>query len=102
MQRGADSATDESTLLQQICDIVVEEAGYRLCWVGRAENDEAKSVRPVAQAGFEAGYLITLNITWADTERGQGPTGTCIRTRQTVLAKDIATDPKMIPGAPRR
>jgi PAS domain S-box-containing protein len=90
-------ATDEATLLQQICDVVVEEAGYRLCWVGRAENDEAKTVRPVAQAGFEAGYLATLNITWADTERGRGPTGTCIRTGQTAISKRIATDPKMIP-----
>jgi PAS domain S-box-containing protein len=90
-------AVDEPTLLQQICQIVVEEAGYRLCWVGRAENDEAKSVVPLAQAGFEEGYLQTLNITWADTERGQGPTGTCIRTGRTTLAKDIATDPKMIP-----
>jgi PAS domain S-box-containing protein len=90
-------ATDESGLLQQICNIVVEEAGYRLCWVGRAESDEAKSVLPIAQAGFEEGYLKTLNITWADTERGQGPTGTCIRTGQTTLAKDIATDPKMVP-----
>ena len=90
-------ATEESGLLQQICDLIVEEAGYRLCWVGRAENDEAKSVRAIAQAGFEAGYLATLNITWADTERGRGPTGTCIRTRETVVTKRIATDPKMIP-----
>ena len=89
-------ATDESALLQQICRIVVEEAGYRLCWVGHAENDDAKSVRPVAQAGFEEGYLDTLNITWSDSERGRGPTGTCIRTRQTVVVKDIATDPTMI------
>jgi serine phosphatase RsbU (regulator of sigma subunit)/anti-sigma regulatory factor (Ser/Thr protein kinase)/putative methionine-R-sulfoxide reductase with GAF domain len=90
-------STDESTLLQQICDIAVEEAAYRFCWIGWAEHDEAKSVRPVARSGFEAGYLDNLNITWADTERGRGPTGTCIRTRQTVVAKDIATDPKMIP-----
>ncbi len=90
-------ATEESTLLQQVCDLIVEEAGYRLSWVGRAENDAAKSVTAIAQAGFEAGYLATLNITWADTERGRGPTGTCIRTRETVVAKHIATDPKMIP-----
>ena len=90
-------ATDESTLLQQICDLVIEEAGYRLCWVGFAEHDAAKSVRPVAQAGFDAGYLDTLHLTWADTERGRGPTGTCIRTRQTVLSKHIATDPTMLP-----
>jgi PAS domain S-box-containing protein len=90
-------ATDESALLQKICDIVVEEAGYRFCWVGSAENDEGKSILPVAKAGFEAGYLDTLKITWADTERGRGPTGTCIRTRQTVVARDIATDPRMAP-----
>jgi PAS domain S-box-containing protein len=90
-------AVNEPTLLQQICQIVVEDAGYRLCWVGQIENDEAKSVRPVAQAGFEEGYLNTLKITWADTERGRGPTGTCVRTGQTTVAKNIATDPNMIP-----
>jgi PAS domain S-box-containing protein len=90
-------ATEESALLQRICDLIVEEAGYRLCWVGRAENDEAKSVRAIAQAGFEAGYLATSNVTWADTERGHGPIGTCIRTRETVVTKHIATDPQMIP-----
>ena len=90
-------ASEESTLLQQICDLIVEEAGYRLCWVGRAENDAAKSVTAIAQAGFEAGYLATVNVNWADTERGRGPTGTCIRTRKTVVAQHIATDPRMIP-----
>ncbi|HYA17948.1 MAG TPA: SpoIIE family protein phosphatase [Bryobacteraceae bacterium] len=88
-------ATEEPGLLQQICDVIVEEAGYRLCWVGRAENDEAKSVTPIAHAGFEAGYLATLNVTWADTERGHGPTGTSIRTRQTVVMRHIASDPAM-------
>ena len=90
-------ATDESALLQQICQIVVEQAGYRLCWVGYAEQDDAKTVRPVAQAGFEEGYLKTVNITWADTERGRGPTGTCIRTGRPSLVKDIATDPRFAP-----
>jgi phosphoserine phosphatase RsbU/P len=90
-------ATEESGLLQRICDLIVEEAGYRFCWVGSAENDESKSVRPIAQAGFAAGYLDALNITWANTERGRGPTGTCIRTGETVVMKHIASDPRMAP-----
>jgi PAS domain S-box-containing protein len=90
-------ATDESALLQEICRIVVEEAGYPLCWVGRADNDDAKSVLPVARAGFDEGYIEGLNITWADSERGRGPIGTCIRNRQTMVVKNIATDPAMIP-----
>ena len=90
-------ATNELTFLQQICDVIVNEGGYRLCWVGRAENDDAKSVLPLAQAGYDGGYLDSLNITWADDERGRGPVGVGIRTRQTVLVKSIATDPRMAP-----
>lgn len=90
-------STDETALLQQICQIVVEQAGYLLCWVGYAEHDEAKSVRPVAQAGFEEDYLKTADITWADTERGHGPTGTCIRTGQMFVVKDIATEARFAP-----
>jgi PAS domain S-box-containing protein len=90
-------ATDESTLVQQICRIVVEEAGYRLCWVGYAADDAAKTVRPIAQAGFEAGYLKSLNVTWGDSERGRGPTGTCIRTGHIQMVKDMATDPRLAP-----
>lgn len=90
-------ATDEAEFLHRICDLIVAEGGYRFCWVGSADKNEAKSVRPLAQAGSEKGYLTTLNITWADTERGRGPTGTSIRTRQTVLARNIATDAGMAP-----
>ncbi len=90
-------ATDELPFLQQLCDLVVQEAGYRLCWVGYAEGDAAKSVRPLAHAGFDDGYLQNLRITWSDTERGQGPTGTCIRTGETVLVRNVATDLRMTP-----
>jgi sigma-B regulation protein RsbU (phosphoserine phosphatase) len=90
-------ATDESALLRQICQIIVEEAGYRLCWVGYAEADAARTVRPIAQAGSDDGYLAAARITWADTERGRGPTGTCIRTGEMQIAKDIATDPRLAP-----
>ena len=90
-------ATEESKFLQQICDLIVEEGGYRLCWVGRAEHNESKSVLPLAMAGFSKGYVESLEVTWADSERGQGPAGASIRTRQTVIARDIDRDPRMSP-----
>ncbi len=90
-------ATDESYLLHEICRIVVEIGGYRLAWVGFAEQDEDKTVRPAAQAGFEESYLEMLDITWADDERGRGPTGTAIRTSKTVITQDILTDPRYAP-----
>ncbi len=88
-------ATDERTLMSDICHIIVEEAGFRFCWLGCAEDDERRSVVPLASAGFEEGYLEHLQISWGDTERGRGPTGTCIRNHAVVLTRDIADDPKM-------
>lgn len=90
-------ATDESEWLAQVCRIIVDEAGYRFCWVGRAERDEMKRVTAVAEAGFNEGYLNTVDVTWMDTERGRGPTGTCIRTRRHQIVKNTATDPTFAP-----
>jgi PAS domain S-box-containing protein len=90
-------ATDEAHLLGEICRVIVEQGGYRMAWVGFAENDAARTVRPVASAGYEAGYLETLHITWADEPRGRGPTGTAIRTRQPAVCRDMHTDPRFAP-----
>ena len=88
-------ATDEQSLLEEICRIVCEEAGYRVAWVAYAEHDEAKSVRPAAWTGTEEGYLANLGITWADTQHGWGPTGTAIRSGKSCCIQDFATDPRM-------
>lgn len=90
-------AADESEYLSEVCKIVVEDCGHAMVWIGFAETDEEKTVRPVAQAGFEHGYLDTLKITWADTERGRGPTGTAIRTGAVSGCRNMLTDPKFAP-----
>jgi sigma-B regulation protein RsbU (phosphoserine phosphatase) len=90
-------ATDESSLLNQICGLIVEQAGYRFCWVGRAEQDEQHTVTPIAKAGHEDGYLKLANVSWADVERGRGPTGTCIRTGKIQIVKNFATDRRLAP-----
>lgn len=90
-------ATDESALLQEVCRIIIDEAGYRFCWVGHAEEDETKAVKPLAQAGVEEGYLKLAKVTWSDTERGRGPTGTCIRTGQTQMVQNLVADPRSAP-----
>ena len=90
-------ATDEQSLLDDICRIVCDEAGYRMAWVGYAENDDEKTIRPVAWAGVEEGYLAEANITWADTARGRGPTGTAIRNRESACIQDFTTAPRAVP-----
>ena len=90
-------ATDEPAFLQQVCRIINEDCGYAMVWIGFAENDENKTVRPIASAGFEEGYLETMRITWADSERGRGPTGTSIRTGQPSICRNMLTDPAFLP-----
>ena len=90
-------ATEETAYLQEVCKNIVEDCGHAMVWIGYAENDDGQSVRPVASAGFEAGYLETLNITYADTERGRGPTGTAIRTGRISICRNMLTDPLFAP-----
>ena len=90
-------AADEKEFLSRLCEIIVHLGGYHLAWVGFAGNDEHKTVAPVAQAGFEEGYLEKIHITWADTERGRGPTGTAIRSGEPYICKNLLTDPRFAP-----
>ncbi len=88
-------AGNEQKLLDDICHAVCEKAGYRMAWVGFVEHDEAKTVRPVAWAGVDNGYVAALDVSWADTERGRGPTGTAIRTGRTEVCQDFVADPSV-------
>ncbi len=88
---------NEQEMLNELCRIIVSYGGYRLAWIGLKEQDQAKSVRPVAYHGQEGGYLESIDITWADMEKGHGPTGKAIRTGKPSFAMDIMTDPDFAP-----
>lgn len=90
-------ANDEISLTNKICTLLVEVGNYRLAWIGFAEKNNQKSVTPVASAGFEDGYLETLKISWADTARGRGPTGSAIRLGKAVISHNIWTNPEFKP-----
>src|SRR5271156_11080 len=90
--RAVQRSTDERALLPQVCEAIVHVGKYRLCWVGLARQNAGKTVEPVAQAGFESGYLNQLNITWGKARRGRGPTGTAIRTGEASVCQHILLD----------
>ncbi len=90
-------ATSEFELLQRVCDILVDQGCYRMAWAGYAERNEARTVRPVAVAGADEGYLASVKITWADDRLGHGPTGTAIRTRRPSVVRDIMNNEDFVP-----
>ena len=90
-------STQEQQLMADMCHAIVELGGYHLAWIGLVELDAAKSIRPVASAGNESGYLELLRLTWADSERGQGPAGRSVRLGMPQVAANIGTDPFFAP-----
>src|SRR5450830_780509 len=90
-------ATGNNELLQDICDAIVLQSSYRLAWVGYVQHNESKSIKIMARAGHDEGYLDAMQLTWAETERGMGTSGRAIRSGATQLCQDIASDPQYLP-----
>lgn len=85
-------ASDEPALLQEICRVIVEVAGYRAAMVVRAEHDEARGITTLAQLGFEPSQGEFKSLTWSDSEEGRSATGTAIRTGEPCVVNDVRQD----------
>lgn len=95
ISRALHDTEDEASYLQHVCQIVVNDCGHSMVWIGFAEQDANRSVRPVASAGLDEADLGKLRISWADTDRGRGPTGTALRTGRPSLCRDMRADPSI-------
>ena len=91
-------ATDEQVLLNEICRIAVEIGGYRMAWIGYAQDDAEQSIRPVAHAGAGASYLKDIQLSRsADRAEGRGPVGQALRSNQVVVVEDLQRDASFQP-----
>lgn len=84
---------DEAKYLQQVCQIVVDDTDFAMVWIGFAQDDVDKSIRPMASAGFRDDYIKTLKLSWDDSAAGRGPAGVAVRTGAMCLCNNIHTDP---------
>ncbi len=86
-------AVSEEKLLAAIARIAVESGGYRMAWVGYAESDAGKTIRPVSIAGVEEGYFSEISVSWDESlPTGRGPAGLTIRGGAAVVCQNIETD----------
>ncbi|HWD96152.1 MAG TPA: EAL domain-containing protein [Acidimicrobiales bacterium] len=81
-------ASDEASLIANICRSIVHASEYMLAWVGYVEHDADQSVRFVAAHGATE-FLDGLRVSWGDNEFGHGATGEAIRSGTTHVIKDI-------------
>ena len=84
--------TNENELLASVCRILVDIGGMSVAWIGYAENDDRKTVRPVARFGLGGDFLDDIDVVWSDTEFGRGTTGTAIRDGHAVVLNDVGAD----------
>ncbi len=88
---------NEQNLLDEICQIIVNAGEYKFAWIGYAKEDEFKTILPVAQAGYEKGYLEKVKISYDDNALGQGPSGLAIRTKEISIINDSQHDVRYSP-----
>jgi PAS domain S-box-containing protein len=86
----------EAELINAISTLIVEVGGYRMAWIGYVEHDAAKTIRPVAKYGYEAGYLDGRHFSWdAHSEFGRGPSGNAVRSGQPQAHPDLLDIPQL-------
>jgi len=85
-------AASENELLAEMCQIAVDEGGYRFSWFGQPIHDPGKTVVSLATSREHREYLDTVHISWGEGPLGQGPTGAAIRTGVTVTVPNFSLD----------
>ena len=70
--RALVKADSERELLEAVCRIVCDVAGYRMAWIGMAENDRQRSVRPIAWGGYNNGYVEKVECDLGGGRKGKG------------------------------
>ena len=89
-------ASDKSELLNRICQAIVEVGGYKMAWVGVVSQDSQKTVKPLAYAGYDDGFLSNVRVTWAEEEKNLCPTGTAIVSREPFVVNNILNHPDVM------
>jgi diguanylate cyclase (GGDEF)-like protein/PAS domain S-box-containing protein len=90
-------AEEELAELQEVCRLIVEVGNYPFAWIGYAEQDERKTLRPMAHHGLTGEHLYESGLTWDDRGSGMGAAGIAIRTGQPTLIRNAQQDTRMEP-----
>ena len=86
-------ADNEQSLLDDICRIICDQAGYRMAWVGYV-NDRHVTLHPVAWAGAELGYIEEALAIWAGMDPCYAPPAVAALTGKIAGFENFADAPE--------
>jgi len=89
VSRFAMTTTNETELLQHLCDEIVAFGDYSLAWIGEPSETEAGVVNICFAAGRTAYLYKDIVSSLSSKESGSGPTGVAMRTGITQIANDL-------------
>jgi HD-GYP domain-containing protein (c-di-GMP phosphodiesterase class II) len=84
----------KSDLLQKICDVIISVGGFRMVWIGIAQN--SRTIKPLAYSGIVDEYLEPRKLT-LDQKEGFGyPSAKAICEEKPYLVQDIVKAPQAV------
>jgi diguanylate cyclase (GGDEF)-like protein/PAS domain S-box-containing protein len=85
----------EGELWTQSCRQLIIAGKFKMAWVG-IKSDDYRIV-PLASYGDDDGFLSHTTIHWDESLLGKGPSGIAIRSGETVVWRDLITNPDFSP-----
>jgi PAS domain S-box-containing protein len=86
----------QEELFKKICEILVNEGGFHMAWVGW-NNPDTHQLEPVASSGDVDRYLEKAKIYSDERPHGQGPSGITFRTGEAYICNDMLEDLVTLP-----
>lgn len=80
------NAVSKEEYLNKICQTIIRESDLALVWVGFIRDNY---IKPEFYAGPAEGYIKDLSIEIHEGPTSQGPTGSAVRSRESVVCNDI-------------
>jgi putative nucleotidyltransferase with HDIG domain len=90
-------ANSTDMLIAEVCNAITSQSPYLLAWVGKAEDDQDKTIKVLGGAGTALDYIEKIAVSWSDQHvTGLGPAGLAVRSNQITIVVDTEVDPGFI------
>ena len=87
-------ANNREEMFQRICDIAVQQGGFKMTWIGIIDGD---IVSPQKFSGDESGYLKEMQMRVDNSDLANGPVGRAAKSTKVTCVNDTITDPSFEP-----
>ena len=88
---------DEEEVYRQLCRVMVELGDYRLAAVAIPSHDLGTTIRVLAFAGADDGYLSGLDTGWGEGLKSKDPTRSALLTGDIQVNQNFANDSSVVP-----